>query len=198
MDARKILTVYDTVQVQITNLRLQREDINGLTEEVDLAIGHCGDCSPLDLHIAEQVESKVYIFRDSVLCFEAAITGKGIELSISSKLHHIARELVEFVWRMFAGHGTLQILAENTTDVFGGECAAVFTSSSGSSRPCPTTFSGTRSMLRKSANTTQPVLHPLSKASNQVDGLVSGDEEKWSGSLIHYHERRSGAQWRRS
>ena len=39
-------------------------------------------------------------------------------------------------------------------------------------------------MLRKSANTTQPVLHPLSKASNQVDGLGSGDEEKWSGRLI--------------
>ena len=28
------------------------------------------------------------------------------------QLHHVARELVEFAWRMFTGHGTLQILEE--------------------------------------------------------------------------------------
>ena len=64
LDVRKIQSVYDTVQVHITNLRLQGEDIYGLSEEVDWAIGQCGDCSPLDLQIAEQVESKVYIFSD--------------------------------------------------------------------------------------------------------------------------------------
>ena len=29
------------------------------------------------------------------------------------QLHHLARELVKFVWKMLAGRGTLQILEEN-------------------------------------------------------------------------------------
>ena len=74
--------------------------------------------------IADQFRSKVYVFRDSVLCLDGNVPmilrqqefGKTIELNISLKVHHRRThgirtgERMEFVWKINVGKKKIEIL----------------------------------------------------------------------------------------
>ena len=68
VEVQKIQTVSETVQVQISNLKLHDEEINGLPEQVNWTDAHWRKYSLLGRRIADQFRSKKYVFRDSVLC----------------------------------------------------------------------------------------------------------------------------------
>ena len=68
VEVQKIQTVLETVQVQISNLKLHDEEINGLPKQVDWTDGHWRKYSLLGRRIADQFKSKKYVFRDSVVC----------------------------------------------------------------------------------------------------------------------------------
>ena len=67
MEVLKIQTVFETVQAQVSNLKLRNQEHHGLHEKVDWTGGHWRKYSLPDERMAAQFTSKVYVFSDSVL-----------------------------------------------------------------------------------------------------------------------------------
>ena len=66
-------TRIQTVQAQISNLKLRDQEVYGLHDKVDWTDGHWRNDSSLDERIADQFRSKVYVFSDSVLCLNGNV-----------------------------------------------------------------------------------------------------------------------------
>ena len=121
MEVRKIRTIFHTVQAQISNLKNQDHEIHRNEEQVDWTSGPWSDYSLLDLRIATDSMSKVYVFSDSVLCLggnchdhlEAARTWENDRIrefvqtpecrpyyDIAGKRAEIAWEILEWIKNM--------------------------------------------------------------------------------------------------
>ena len=61
MEVQKIQTVFETVQAQISNLKLRDQEIYGLSEQVDLTDGHWRKYSLHDERISDQFKFKVFV-----------------------------------------------------------------------------------------------------------------------------------------
>ena len=68
MEVQKIQTVFETVQAQISYLKLRDPEVYGLSEHVDWTDGHWRRYSLLDKRNSDQVQSTVFAFSDPVLC----------------------------------------------------------------------------------------------------------------------------------
>ena len=65
---RKIETIFEPVQAQISNLKYRDHETYGLEEAVDRTSNHRRNYSLLSQKIATQFTSKVYVSSDPVLC----------------------------------------------------------------------------------------------------------------------------------
>ena len=69
MEMQTIQTVFETVQAQMSNLRLRDQEIHGISEQVDWTDGHWKKYSVVDERISEQFRTKIYLLvSDSFLC----------------------------------------------------------------------------------------------------------------------------------
>ena len=68
MEVRKIATLFETVQAQISDLKYRDHEIYGLEEQLDWSSGHWRNYSLLDHRFTTQFGSKVNVFSDSLLC----------------------------------------------------------------------------------------------------------------------------------
>ena len=100
LEVQRIQTVFETVTVQISNLRLRDREIYGLSKNVDLADGCCRTYSPLDGRISKRTKSKVCVFSDSIrfcVLVESAPNIQMLQNIEKSKASHISSKVRSIV-----------------------------------------------------------------------------------------------------